>query len=116
MPAQRHLLRFVDDAHATTPHLTQQAIVADTLQRRSARPREVASEAAGVVGGRRLELLHHHQCGKEVENLLGVLGVARRVFGERRTLTSPVTFGEFFRQSLDRLTHGRGLFPRWKPG
>ena len=85
MPAQRDLLRLIHDAHAPAADLAQDAVVAQLLRVLN---ELLPKRRAGEEGRRGLavgsDLLHHHQGGKQVADLFGMLGVARGIFGERR--------------------------------
>jgi len=75
MPAQRQLLRLVDDAHPTSAHLTQDLVVPHLLHRhRGGRGCGLTPLTRSVVGG--LGLLHQHEGGQHLADLVGMLGVA----------------------------------------
>jgi hypothetical protein len=71
VPAERHLLRLVDQAHAAATNLAENAVIAEGLQRGTAQSGGPV-RAGGVGGG--LELLHDHQGGEQLADLLGRSG------------------------------------------
>lgn len=102
MSAKRDLFSLVDDAHAATADLAQDAVIAEpfrVLDRPSAQ-RRARQRAHHTVGG---ELLHHDERREQVADLVGVLRVARGELGERRPFAPAVTLDELLRQLFNRL-------------
>jgi hypothetical protein len=96
VPAQRKLLRLVDDAHAAAAHLTQNLIIAQVPQRRrGGRSLRRTRLARRLVAG--LGLFHEEQGRQHVANLVRMLGVAAGEFLDGRTLALPEGLHELVR-------------------
>ncbi len=74
VPAERFLLRLVNDAHAAPAHLTQDAVVAEALQVGEGEYRRPL-EVVGGVGGW-LQFLDLHQRRKQIADVGGEVGEA----------------------------------------
>ncbi len=89
VPAERFLLRLVNDAHAAPAHLTQDAIVAQALQVGEGgcrRPLEAVGGIGGVGGW--LQVLDLHQRRKQIADVGGEVGVAVGVLAQGRVLAA----------------------------
>ena len=62
----------------------------------------IVAKPANRVFDRWLQPFDHDECGKEVADLFGELGVSSRVLGERRALSAPMTLDKLFREPFNR--------------
>jgi len=104
VPAQRELLRLVDDTHAATTHLTQDLVIPQLLQRRRGRGPGQTLLTGGIVGG--LGLFHEHQGGQHVADLVRLLGVTPGELLDRGTLSLPERFHELVGDLPERVRGG----------
>ena len=105
MTAERLLHGLVDDTHAAATDLAQDAEVAQTLRTAVGGAGSVGGKGVGAIGGR-LEPFHDQQGGEEFADVVGQLGMAFGVLGERGPFAAAAALGELLRQILNRVALG----------
>ena len=98
VPAERDLLRLVDDAHAAVADLADDAVVAQALERRQ-RPSDGGCLHLPAVF---LDLLHLGQGREVLADVVGQLGMPVDVLLQRRAFAAPVALGELIRQAVEQ--------------
>ena len=97
-PRQGALLGLIDDAHAAPADLADDAKIAQAFGQRF--------DGDGGDGRRSLEVFQQRDGGKEVFDLLGVLGMALGVFGDGGVLAGAVAGDELLGKRLDGVAVG----------
>ncbi len=100
-PAQRFLLRFVDDSHAAAADLAQQSIVPKLLGH-SRRARNAARHRPRVLAVG-TQVFHHENGGKQRANLFGQIRMPADVLAYARTLADAMALDKLLRKDFDRV-------------
>jgi hypothetical protein len=101
VPPQALLDGLVHHSHAAAADLAEDAKLAELFGGRGALRR---GERPGRVRRVGLELLHLEQGREQLADLLGEVGAALGVLGERRPLPGPQPGDELFGQDVERVT------------